>query len=458
MQNRKFVFISVGIVLIGALVLGISLRKDVTIIEDGQPRRVHTWAFTVGGALEAAGVNTDSQDEVSPAIGQRVRKGTEIIVNHAVTVQIESSGSIYTLVTTERTPGELLQMAGIESDSQTKVYYAGKPYGLQDELPAARFYSLSIRPTYEITLVRGDEMIVIKSLASTLGAVLWEAGITLYSADRTSLPLDTVIDKDLTVDIWQSVPLKIQIGEDVIKTRSAANTVGQALVETGFPLQGLDYSIPADDQFLPEDGLIRVVHVEEEIILEQEPIPFSVETQVLPDVDLDTTRIVQVGEYGLKASSVRVRYEDGEPVAQNVETEWVVREPIPRIEGYGSKVTIKTLDTPNGQIEYWRAVEFYATSYAPGLVPNGTGYVACGEIFQPGFVGVDLDYVPCGTRLYIPGYGIGIAMDTGRIKGAWIDLGFADEEYVPWHQNVTVYFLTPVPDNFPLSIPPGTTW
>jgi len=65
--------------------------------------------------------------------------------------------------------------------------------------------------------------------------------------------------------------------------------------------------------------------------------------------------------------------------------------------------------------------------------------------------------VPCGTRLYVPGYGFAVAMDTGRITGAWIDLGYEDDDFVLWHQFVTVYFLTPVPplDQIAWIIPPG---
>jgi len=48
--------------------------------------------------------------------------------------------------------------------------------------------------------------------------------------------------------------------------------------------------------------------------------------------------------------------------------------------------------------------------------------------------------------MYVPGYGFAVAADTGGgVKGRWIDLGYDDDNYVGWHQNVTIYFLTPVP-------------
>jgi 3D (Asp-Asp-Asp) domain-containing protein len=52
-----------------------------------------------------------------------------------------------------------------------------------------------------------------------------------------------------------------------------------------------------------------------------------------------------------------------------------------------------------------------------------------------------------GMPVYVPGYGYGSIEDIGGgIAGRhWIDLGFTDENIVPWHNWTTIYFLTPVP-------------
>jgi 3D (Asp-Asp-Asp) domain-containing protein len=53
------------------------------------------------------------------------------------------------------------------------------------------------------------------------------------------------------------------------------------------------------------------------------------------------------------------------------------------------------------------------------------GHTASGLPVGPGVVAVDPTVIPLGTRLYIPGYGQGIAADTGTaIKGLRIDLWF----------------------------------
>jgi 3D (Asp-Asp-Asp) domain-containing protein len=54
-----------------------------------------------------------------------------------------------------------------------------------------------------------------------------------------------------------------------------------------------------------------------------------------------------------------------------------------------------------------------------------------------------------GQPVYIPGYGHATVEDVGGgIPGRfWIDLGYSDNDYEAWGDWVTVYFLTPVPQN-----------
>ena len=73
------------------------------------------------------------------------------------------------------------------------------------------------------------------------------------------------------------------------------------------------------------------------------------------------------------------------------------------------------------------------TDLAPGahtLTVTATGYsmhgnTATGAPTGWGVVAVDPSVIPLGTRLSIPGYGSGVAADTGgAIQGATIDLWF----------------------------------
>jgi 3D (Asp-Asp-Asp) domain-containing protein len=53
------------------------------------------------------------------------------------------------------------------------------------------------------------------------------------------------------------------------------------------------------------------------------------------------------------------------------------------------------------------------------------GHTSTGLPVGPGVVAVDLSVIPLGTRLTIPGYGEGVAADTGSaVSGYRIDLWF----------------------------------
>jgi 3D (Asp-Asp-Asp) domain-containing protein len=55
-----------------------------------------------------------------------------------------------------------------------------------------------------------------------------------------------------------------------------------------------------------------------------------------------------------------------------------------------------------------------------------TGTTATGLPVQPGVIATDPAYIALGTRMYVPGYGEGIAADTGgAVKGWTIDLWVA---------------------------------
>jgi 3D (Asp-Asp-Asp) domain-containing protein len=150
---------------------------------------------------------------------------------------------------------------------------------------------------------------------------------------------------------------------------------------------------------------------------------------------------------------VRIRYRDGEEVARQVESESVIRPPQNRLIGYGTRVVVRTAVVDGVTIEYWRAVRMYATSYSPCRSDANRCYpfTASGKRVERGVVGVTLQwyYQMRGQAVYIPGYGRATIEDTGAgIPGRlWIDLGYSDADYQPWHQWVTVYFLTPVPSN-----------
>jgi 3D (Asp-Asp-Asp) domain-containing protein len=134
-----------------------------------------------------------------------------------------------------------------------------------------------------------------------------------------------------------------------------------------------------------------------------------------------------------------------------VENEYVAVSPTTNVTGYGTKIIVRTVSTPSGTREYWRTIRMLATSYSAstaGVSKSSPhyGYTATGLKMRDGIVAVDPRLIDLGSRVYVPGYGLGLAADTGgAIKGKRIDLGYDDDTLQLWYRWVEVYVLTPVP-------------
>lgn len=98
-----------------------------------------------------------------------------------------------------------------------------------------------------------------------------------------------------------------------------------------------------------------------------------------------------------------------------------------------------------------RLLKLEATGYDPGPVDNTRGYVGTtktGTRARFGIVAVDPRVIPLGTRVYVEGYGPGLAADIGgAIKGHRIDLCFNSSHQARlWgRKTVRVWIVDPVP-------------
>jgi uncharacterized protein YabE (DUF348 family) len=373
------------------------------------------------------------------------------------TVTIIDNEKAITLQTDERVPSALLNQAGIILNPNDRVLLNGlriTPGQLITNLPITNIpITLQIRRAVSLTLITPEGEQQLRSSAFTVGEALQEATLWLHAGDKIEPGLTTPIKDKMTITVTSPRDLTVSVDGKVLPIQSSAQTVGEALAEAGIPLIGLDYSLPAEDEALPSNGQIRVVRVSESLVLAQKPIPFLNDFQASADIPLDQTQILQPGENGLTVRRIRIRYEDGKEISRVTEAETTVRPPKTRILGYGTKIDVKMATVNGVKIEYWRAVQMYATSYSPCRSGGGKCYpgTASGKSLRKGMVGLRYSWYLSmqGQQLYIPVYGFASVEDVcgGCTGKPWIDLGFSDNNFETWHSWVTVYFLTPVPAN-----------
>ncbi|MBI2315227.1 G5 domain-containing protein [Candidatus Daviesbacteria bacterium] len=175
---------------------------------------------------------------------------------------------------------------------------------------------------------------------------------------------------------------------------------------------------------------------------ESEAITKKVVYQDDPETEAGEEKVVEEGSDGKKTKIFKVTYSlDG----KEFERELVSVETIPAKDKKilrGTKIVWKTLDTADGQIKYWKKMRVYATHY-DSRCKGCDEWTAIGMRAGKGVIAVDPKVIRLRSKVYIPGYGMAVAGDTGgAIKGNIIDLGFEDARTAGWRARfIDIYLL-----------------
>jgi 3D (Asp-Asp-Asp) domain-containing protein len=263
--------------------------------------------------------------------------------------------------------------------------------------------------------------------------------------------MNTPVRAGLQVRIERGVPVTVLVDGREVRTRTHSRTVSDVLAELGVSLVGKDYVVPAGSDRVQPGLEIAVARITEKQLIEETEIPF--ETEWLPDslLEIDHRRVDAVGANGIQRRRYRAVFQNGQEIERKLEDEWVAREPETRKIAYGTKILVRTLETPDGSIEYWRRIPVFLTSYTEatcGKTPDHPWYglTRLGWKMRRGIIAVDPRVINMLSELYVPGYGRGTAADTGGlIIGRHIDLGHEVDDFVMWFEWGYVYVLTPAP-------------
>ena len=161
-----------------------------------------------------------------------------------------------------------------------------------------------------------------------------------------------------------------------------------------------------------------------------------------PETEAGEEKILAEGKDGKETKIFKITYDKE---GQEYQRELVSAETTPSVDKKilrGTKIVWKTLDTPDGQIQYWKKMRVYATHY-DSHCPGCDEWTATGMRAGKGVIAVDPKVIPLRSKIYIPEYGMAVAGDTGgAIKGNIIDLGFYDAKISGWYAHfIDIYLL-----------------
>jgi uncharacterized protein YabE (DUF348 family) len=485
--------------LIAATMLGLAAgflvtRQGITVTIDGQSATVWTHQRTVAGLVRELNLTLLPTDILLPSLESSLRGGDAVLVRRAVPVVVQADGRRDEFFTQANTIEELLTEADLNLSPGDQLLINGRQSvttaSLRPNTAASATFvrdlavqaisailatdrsvtlgastrgetrpsdlsgpvHLELRRAIPVLLRDGAVQSTFVTVAGNVGEALRAEGIPFYLGDSVQPPLVSPVSPYLQINIQRARPVTIVADGQIIRTRTQAKTIEGLLAEEGVILDNKDYSKPEPIAAVVSNLIVRVTRVREEIIIEEQSIPYNTIYQPAPDMEIDQAKVAQTGLEGIFKRRIHVVYENGVETVRLLEREWVDQEPVTKINAYGTKIVLHDLMTADGPIQYWRKLRVSATWYnsSHGWFARDSafyGMTRTGLYATKGIIAVDPNVIRLHTRMYVPGYGFGAAEDTGGlIKGMRIDLAFDEGDpssYGPGWTNI--YLLPPVP-------------
>ncbi len=193
---------------------------------------------------------------------------------------------------------------------------------------------------------------------------------------------------------------------------------------------------------------IKLLSRNEELFTTTSRLPFEIDYIDTEDLPEGNEEVISEGIDGEVSITTKVVFYGGEEYLRKVIGEDVTLAPINKVVRRG---VAKSVETPQGKLKYSNVITMNASAYTPGYEstgknPGDAGYgkTATGSTATKGIVAVDPNVIALGTKVYIPGYGVAVAADTGgAIVGNKIDLCYDSlTDAVNFgRRNIKVYIL-----------------
>jgi 3D (Asp-Asp-Asp) domain-containing protein len=293
--------------------------------------------------------------------------------------------------------------------------------------------------TKKVNITVDDKELTIITYYSNTKDVLAQAGLTIGPSDEVRMSTEKLVN-GTHIQVYRAIPLWITYQGKTTQIISGQPTVGEVIDAMGISADNIKLTPEASTPVVPNMNIQAVV-LTEKIINEQVEDPIPIVHQSDANLEKGVEQMASEGKTGTKQITVKHYFADGQEVKSEVIGETVLVPAQPQVIHVGSRETVQT---SRGNMRFRRIAYMEASAYHPND-GSGSGITATGVRARYGIVAVDPDVIPLGTRLYIPGYGLALAADTGgAIVGDKIDLCMEDydEAYAFGRRTMKVYILS----------------
>lgn len=297
----------------------------------------------------------------------------------------------------------------------------------------------------EITVIVDGEERKIVTYSSSLRKTLERSAITVGPKDKIIPGLDSEVNDGDKVVITRAVNVNVMVDGKTLQLQTAEDNIEDMLIAEGITVNESDKVNPPRTQAITDGMNIKITRVTSQLVKEQLNIEYSTEIRKDPNLASNVTKTIQEGQTGEREITTRVVYEDGKEVSREVISNVVTKEPVKKVLLQGT-LGILSLNRGGDQLTYKSVIRVKATAYCPcksctGKDSSSPGYnrTAMGTQAKRnpnGYstIAVDPRIIPLGSKVYVEGYGLAIAEDTGgAIKGNKIDVYFpSHSEALQW--------------------------
>ena len=338
---------------------------------------------------------------------------------------------------------------------------------------------LSIRPalrlltTKKVRLSDDGLAVTVRTHSGTVADLLMEYNIVLGEGDVVYPELADPVKGGGEVLVRRAVSVSVSADGQTHRVSLLNGTVGKALYLAGVKVDADDIVTPALTESVTSGMEITVNRVQINTEVEQRRLKYRVTYQDDDELYIGTEKMVKQGSEGVKEVTLRVVTVDGVETERTVVSEEVIEPAQNRIMAQGTKPTPtptpkptpKPTATPKKSASPTRTAAKTASptktstpkstpdpnkkqasdvtdntitvdgktyTYSKTMTVMITAYTHTGRKTSTGVwpkigtVAVDKNVIPYGTKMYIPGYGFGVAQDTG-VSGNHIDVFFDTE-------------------------------
>jgi uncharacterized protein YabE (DUF348 family) len=402
MMFRRII-LSIGVVATAVFAYMAMQPEPITIVDDGVTTVYESRGESVLEVLEETGIVIDEADVVTPALSADIPMDRVIQIERARTVSLQIGyGQVETIETRERTVEDVLLRYGVSVREGDDVYPGIRA-------PVTSGMTIRYQPVVALDVIVGDEANTLYTMAQTVEQALQEANVTISDQD-------TVVPA-LTTPVREGMTITVNVSRDVVQYESRLIPFEIVMEE--------DDTLEIGETEVVQVGIPGLERTRYALTVENGTITNRTETSV--DV-LQTVR-PQIIKRGTKV----VADPETEPVT-NQETTATLEPSSP----FREEAEIKIEETPRAEdaLDFTSAKQLLveATAYTnnaedtvtfDGRVLTRSGYDVTDTILYEGMriIAVDPAVIPLGTRVYVEGFGMAIALDTGSaIKGHKIDV------------------------------------